>query len=80
MGEIDICAYGLFCAKFDSKQLLFEQFFDIIGNFSSVQSENEPTFPFQYSIIFETYQSFKTPSSTPGGDRHVRPLTFLYEI
>ncbi len=26
-----------FCTKFNSEQLLFEQFFDIIGNFGSVE-------------------------------------------
>ncbi len=28
-----------FCTKFSSQQLLFEQFFDIIFNFGSVQPE-----------------------------------------
>ncbi len=76
VGEIDICAHGLFCTKLNSTQLLFEQFFYIIGNLCSVQPENESTFPFQYNIIFETYQSFKSPISIPGGDRHVTPLLF----
>ncbi len=80
LGEVDICAYWLFLTKFNSEQLLFEQFFDIIGNFDRVQPESESTFLFQYNIIFETYQSFETYSSTPGGDRHVHPLIFLYEI
>ncbi len=53
---------------------------NIIGNFGSVWPENESTFPFQYNIIFETYQTFEPPTSTPGEDRQVRPLTFLYEI
>ncbi len=35
---------------------------------------------FQYNIIFETYHSIESPSSTPGRDWHVHPLTFLYEI
>ncbi len=69
-----------FCMKFNFAQLLFEQFFDIIDNFGSLQPKNESTFPFQYIIIFETYRSFEPLSSTPGGDRDVRPLTFLYEI
>ncbi len=30
--------------------------------------------------IIETYQSFEPTSSTPGGDRDVRPGTFLYKI
>ncbi len=49
---IDICAHWFFCTKFNSQQLLFEQFFDIIDNFRSVQPESESTFPFQYSIMF----------------------------
>ncbi len=77
MGEIDKCAHGLFRTKFNSKQLLFEQFFDIIG---SVQVKNESTFPFQYNIISETHQPFEPPSSTPAGDRHECPFTFLDEI
>ncbi len=77
MGKIDICARGLFCTKFNSKQPLAEQFFQIIGNFGP---GNESTFPFQYNIIFETCQSFEHPSSTPGVNRHECPLTSLYEI
>ncbi len=41
-----------FCTKFNSQQLLFEQFFYIIGNFCGVQPESESTFPFQYAIMF----------------------------
>ncbi len=52
----------------------------LIGNYGSIQPENEFTFPFQYNIIFETYQSFKPPSSTPGGDTHEHSLTFLYKM
>ncbi len=55
-------------------------FFHIIGNFGSVQPDHEFTFLFQYNILFVTYQSFESLSSTPRGDRHVRPLIFLYEI
>ncbi len=50
--------------------------FLIIGNFGSMGPESETTFPFQYNIIFEIYQSLEAPSSTPGGDRHVPPLIF----
>ncbi len=78
--EVDICAQWLFCMKFNFAQFLFEQFFDIIDNFDSLQPKNESTFPVQYTIIFETYRSFEHPSSTPGRDRDVRLLTFLYEI
>ncbi len=52
LGERDIYAYRLFFTKFNTQQLLFEQFFDIIGNFGSVQLESEPTFPFHYNIMF----------------------------
>ncbi len=58
-------------------KLLFEGFFDIMRIFGSIPPESESTFPFQYNIIFETYQYFESHNSTPGGDRHVRPLTFL---
>ncbi len=69
-----------FCTKFNFAQFFFEQFFDIIDNFGSLQPKNESTYPFQYNIIFETYRCFKPPSSTPGRDRDVRLLTFLYKI
>ncbi len=36
--------------------------------------------PFQYNIIFETYQSLEPPSSNLEGDRHVHPQTFLRRI
>ncbi len=42
----------------------------------SIQHESKSAFPFQYNIIFETYQSFEPRSSTLEGDRHVRPLIF----
>ncbi len=45
LGEIEVCDHWLFCTKFNSQQLLFEQFFDIIGNFCSFQPESESTFP-----------------------------------
>ncbi len=32
------------------------------------------------TIIFQLYQSFASPSSTLGGDRHMRSQTFLYKI
>ncbi len=33
--------------------------------------------PFRYIIIFQTWQSTLPPSSTPKGDKHRHPLTFL---
>ncbi len=37
VGEIDICARGLFGMKFNSKQFSFEAFFDIMRIFGSVE-------------------------------------------
>ncbi len=56
-----MCAYWSFCTKFNSEQLLFKQFFDIIGNFGSVELSSESTFLFQYIIIFQRWQSFEHP-------------------
>ncbi len=36
--------------------------------------------PFSYILIFQRRQSLESSSSSPGGDKHMRPLTFLYEI
>ncbi len=83
-GETDMCTqhgtHWLFCIKFSAQQLLFEQFFNKIGNFGSIQPKSDSIFPFQYNIILGTYQSFEPSSFTPRGDRNVRPQTFLYEI
>ncbi len=35
---------------------------------------------FQYNIIFEIYQSLELRSTTVGGDRRVRSLTFIFDI
>ncbi len=55
---------------------MFESLFDIIHIFGGIEPYSESTSPFQYIIIFQTYQSLELPGSTPGGDRHMRPLTF----
>ncbi len=44
-----------------------------------IQPESECAFPFQYIINFEL-GNFWNPSSTPGEDRHVRALSFLWKI
>ncbi len=67
---------GLDAAK---KGIIWENA-SIIPIFGSVEHQIEFTFPFQYNIIFETYQSLEPPSSTLEGERHVRSLTFLYRI
>ncbi len=46
-GEIDMCASGLFCTKFNSKQLLFKAFFDVMRIFGSVESYIECNLPFR---------------------------------
>ncbi len=47
----------LFCTKFNAQQLLFGTLSDIMCIFGRVGPESESTFPFQYNIIVETYQS-----------------------
>ncbi len=37
LGKIDMFVHWLFCTKFNSQQLLFEQFFNIIGNFCNIR-------------------------------------------
>ncbi len=71
-GKIHICTYWLFYTKFNAQQLLYEAFFDIMRIFGSNQSESE-SFLFQYMIIFQ----LSNLAPLLGGDRHMRPLTFL---
>ncbi len=66
--------------KFNSEHFLFEAFFDVMRIFGSVESQSETNFPFLYIIRFLTYGSLEPPTATHGGDRHVRPLTFLYKM
>ncbi len=42
-----------------AKQLLFEEYFDIISKFGGDEHSSEFTFPFEYIIIFQmiTYRS-----------------------
>ncbi len=60
--EIDMYVHYFF-VQFNSQQFLFEQLFDIIGNFGILRPKNESTFPFQCNIIFETYPSFEPLAS-----------------
>ncbi len=46
----NICARGLVCMKFNSKQLLFQAFFDIMRIFGSIEPQSELNFPFLYII------------------------------
>ncbi len=79
-GQTDTCDQGLFCTKFNSKQHLYESFFDAMCIFGSVEPQSEFTFPFIYIVIFQRWVYFEPPSSTLRGDRHMHSLTFLYEI
>ncbi len=78
VGEIDICAHGHFCTKFNSKQLLFEPFFDVMRIFGGIEPQSESDFPYLYKI--SNTLIFGTPSSTRGEDKHMRLRTFWYKI
>ncbi len=65
-----MCNRRLFFTEFNAQQLLFKVGSDIMNIFGNFEVESESTFPLQYTIIFETYQSLETSTS----------LTSLYEI
>ncbi len=48
--------------EFNSQQLLFEAFLDIMHIFGSVVAQSEYTLPFLYVIIFQCWQSLETSS------------------
>ncbi len=50
LGEIDICAHHLFCTKFNSEQLLFEAFFDVMRIYGGNVPQSECNFPFLYIV------------------------------
>ncbi len=64
----------------DAQQLLFEAFSYIMRIFGTVEPHTESTLPFLYIMIFQRWQYFEAPSSTPEEDRHVHLLTFLYRL
>ncbi len=51
LGEKDICAHGPFCTKFNSEQLLFKSFFDVMRIFGSIEPQSV-SFPFPYIIHY----------------------------
>ncbi len=59
VGEIDICAPRLLCMKFNSEQLLFDAFFDIMRIFGNIKSQSELTFPFHYIITFKIWTFYQ---------------------
>ncbi len=73
--EIDMCVRCVFCRKLNYGQLLFEAFFNFIGNFGSIEPYSDCTIPFQY-IIFETSPSFKLPAPLLEEIKHVSPYEF----
>ncbi len=66
--------------EFNAQQVLFEVFSHILRIFDSVEPQTESTFPFQYNIIFETYQSLEPPTSTLDGGIHLHPALFCMEF
>ncbi len=51
--ESEIYVHWVSGRKFNNfNQLLFEAFFDIIGTFGNIQRQCEPTFSYQYVIIY----------------------------
>ncbi len=74
------CDHWLFFMKFNVQKLLFKAFLDTMCIFWQRSALTWINFPFQFNIIFETYQSFDPHSFNPGGDRHVRPLLFCMEF
>ncbi len=54
LGEINICARGLFCMKLNFEQLLFEAFFDALHIFGGVEPQTEFTFPFWILVCIRT--------------------------
>ncbi len=73
VGEIDICARGLFCAKFNFEQLLFEAFFDVMRIFGRVETESEHT-----SLLSFIYISPAFLCVLFNKIRCTRPITFVY--
>ncbi len=60
---------GLFCKKFNFKQLLFKAFFDAMHIFGGIEAQTGSTSLFLYIITFRRWVSFEHPNSTPGGGR-----------
>ncbi len=56
-----------FVGKWILNNFLFRLFFHIITIFGSIKPWGQCILSFQYIIIFSTWQSFETPSSTLGG-------------
>ncbi len=57
--EIDICAHGLFCTKFNAQQLLCEAFLEVLHIFGSVETWSESTSLFLYSCLCTFFACFK---------------------
>ncbi len=66
--------------EFNAQQLLFEAFSHIMRIFDNIQPLSESTSSCLYIIIFQRRQSLEPFNFTPGGDRHMHSLPFLYAI
>ncbi len=80
LGEIDMRTHWVFCGKLNNQQLLLAMFFWFNRYFLQHSVLKWIYFPNQYIIIFQTWKCLEPPSSTPWGDRLMRPLSFLYQI
>ncbi len=79
LGEIKIYAHGVFCRKFNCIQFLLEAFFNTIGAFGSIQFPKWANF--FIPVHYLKNGKFLVPrSSTSGGNKDMRPLSFLDEI
>ncbi len=77
--EIDMCAYGVFCRKFNSQQFLFEAFFDIFDIFGSVQPKANLPSPFLCIITFQNGNLWSLLAPVQGGEeRSIRESTKLF--
>ncbi len=75
LGEIDMCAHLVFWGKLNYQQLLLATFFYLIVIFCNSSKRN--LFPQSVHYNISSLAMFGTPSSTPGGDRRMRPPIFL---
>ncbi len=71
-GGIKIRVYWLICTKFNSGQLLFETFFDVIGNFCSIPPWSELFFSFWCIIFLSKKANFWSPLASILGEIEIR--------
>ncbi len=69
-----------FCMKFNSKQHLYEPFFDAMRIFGSSQAPKWIYFSFFLHYNISKMGIFRAPWLHSGGDRHMPSQAFLYKI